>query len=66
MNKKEISKTILLILVAIVLVVVTGFVGDGTDEYGDIVTIEYSCSKLGTYETVPNEVIEECKRRTGP
>jgi hypothetical protein len=38
------------------------FVREGTDD-PDYITIEYQCSKLDTYEQVPNEVIEECNKR---
>ena len=29
----------------------------------DYVVLEYQCSKLDTYEHVPNEVTEECNKR---
>ena len=35
---------------------------EGMDD-PDYVTIEYQCSKLDTYEQVPNEVLEECSKR---
>ena len=38
------------------------FVREGIDD-PDYVVLEYQCSKLGTYEHVPNEVIEECNKR---
>jgi hypothetical protein len=38
------------------------FVREGTDD-PDYVSLEYQCSKLGTYEHVPDEVTEECNKR---
>jgi hypothetical protein len=50
------------IITILVLVGMFWFVREGTDD-PDYITIEYQCSKLDTYEQVPNEVIEECNKR---
>ena len=53
-------KTIIITLLVIVGMI--WFVREGTDD-PDYVVLEYQCSKLGTYEHVPNEVSEECNKR---
>ena len=53
-------KTIIITLLVIVGMV--WFVREGTVDI-DYVVLEYQCSKLGTYEHVPNEVLEECNKR---
>ena len=51
----------------ITLLVIAGliwFVREGTDD-PDYIVLEYQCSKLDTYEQVPDQAYEECnKRRT--
>ena len=55
--------TIKTIIITILVVVgMVWFVREGTDD-PDYVVLEYQCSKLGTYEHVPDEVIEECNNR---
>jgi hypothetical protein len=49
----------------ITLLVIAGmfwFVREGTDD-PDYITLEYQCSKLDTYEQVPNQAYEECNKR---
>ena len=38
------------------------FVREGTDD-PDYVVLEYQCSKLDTYEQVPDQAYEECNKR---
>ena len=38
------------------------WIREGIDD-PDYITLEYQCSKIDTYEQVPNEVIEECNKR---
>ena len=51
-----------IIITILVIVGMIWFVREGTYD-PDYVVLEYQCSKLGTYEEVPNEVIEECNNR---
>ena len=51
-----------IIITILVIVGMIWFVREGTYD-PDYVTLEYQCSKLDTYEHVPNEVIEECNKR---
>ena len=51
-----------IIITILVIVGMFWFVRAGIDD-PDYVVLEYQCSKLGTYEHVPNEVIEECNKR---
>jgi hypothetical protein len=49
----------------ITLLVIAGmfwFVLEGTDD-PDYITLEYQCSKLDTYEQVPDQAYEECNKR---
>jgi hypothetical protein len=49
----------------ITLLVIAGmfwFVREGTDD-PDYITLEYQCSKLDTYEQVPDQAHEECNKR---
>ena len=49
----------------ITLLVIAGmfwFVREGTDD-PDYITLEYQCSKLDTYEQVPDQAYEECNKR---
>jgi hypothetical protein len=50
------------IITLLVIVGMAWFVREGTDD-PDYVVLEYQCSKLDTYEQVPNEVTEECNKR---
>jgi hypothetical protein len=50
------------IITLLVLVGMFWFVREGTDD-PDYITIEYQCSKLDTYEQVPDEVLVECNKR---
>ena len=62
----EVIKSI--IITILVIVGMVWFVREGTDD-PDYVVLEYQCSKLDTYEQVPdqehvpNEVTEECNKR---
>jgi hypothetical protein len=56
----EAIKTI--IITILVVVGMIWFVREGTDD-PDYIVLEYQCSKLDTYEHVPNEVTEECNKR---
>jgi hypothetical protein len=53
-------KSIFVTLVIIALAV--WWLREGTED-PDYVIIEYQCSKLATYEQVPDEVTEECLKR---
>jgi len=49
----------------ITLLVIAGliwFVREGTDD-PDYIVLEYQCSKLDTYEQVPDQAYEECNKR---
>ena len=49
----------------ITLLVMAGliwFVREGTDD-PDYIVLEYQCSKLDTYEQVPDQAYEECNKR---
>jgi hypothetical protein len=49
----------------ITLLVIAGmfwFVLEGTDD-PDYIVLEYQCSKLDTYEQVPDQAYEECNKR---
>jgi hypothetical protein len=50
------------IITILVFVGVFWLVRESTDD-PDYVTLEYQCSKLDTYEQVPDEVTEECNKR---
>ena len=54
------------VLIIVLFLSVLGFwltPEDYEEEDLDIVTVEYRCSLLGTYENVPLEVKEECYSR---
>jgi hypothetical protein len=51
-----------IIVTIIVVVGIVWFVREGTDD-PDYVIIEYQCSKLDTYEQVPDQAYEECNKR---
>ena len=51
-----------IIISILVIVGMVWFVREGTDD-PDYVVLEYQCSKLHSYEEVPNEVTEECTKR---
>jgi hypothetical protein len=50
------------IITMLVVVGMVWLVRESTDD-PDYVTLEYQCSKLDTYEQVPDEVTEECNKR---
>ena len=50
------------IITILVIVGMFWFVREGTND-PDYVSLEYQCSKLGTYEHVPDEVTKECNKR---
>ena len=56
----DILKSIIVTLLVILGIV--WFVREGTDD-PDYVVLEYQCSKLDSYEQVPDEVTEECNKR---
>ena len=51
-----------IIITILVIVGMIWFVREGTVDL-DYVVLEYQCSKLDTYDHVPNEVTEECNKR---
>jgi hypothetical protein len=51
-----------IIVTLVVIASVYWWIREGTED-PDYVIIEYQCSKLDTYEQVPNEVFEECVKR---
>lgn len=53
-------KTIIITLLIIIGII--WFIQEGTDD-PDYIVLEYQCSKLYTYEHVPNEVTAECNKR---
>ena len=61
----KIFKVVIIVLFTIFLFLMWTTVDTDTDEYDDPnkVTIEYECDKLNQYETVPDEVAQECKDR---
>jgi len=50
------------IITMLVIVGMIWFVREGTDD-PDYVVLEYQCSKLDTYEQVPDQAYEECNNR---
>jgi hypothetical protein len=50
------------IITMLLVVGILWLVRESTDD-PDYVVIEYQCSKLDTYEQVPDEVTEECNNR---
>jgi len=51
-----------IIVTLVVIVGIIWFVRESTDD-PDYVIIEYQCSKLDTYEQVPDQAYEECNKR---
>ena len=45
-----------------VFAIIFWWVRESTDD-PDYVTLEYQCSKIDTYNQVPDEVTEECNKR---
>ena len=56
----EIIKSI--VITILVIVGMFWFVREGTDD-PDYIVLEYQCSKLDTYEQVPEQAYEECNKR---
>jgi hypothetical protein len=50
------------VITILIIIGILWLVRESTDD-PDYVVLEYQCSKLGTYEHVPYEVIEECNKR---
>jgi hypothetical protein len=50
------------IITVLVVIGMFWFVRESTDD-PDYIVLEYQCSKLDTYEQVPDEVTEECNKR---
>jgi len=50
------------VITILIIIGILWLVRESTDD-PDYVVLEYQCSKLGTYEHVPNEVNEECNKR---
>ena len=50
------------VITILIIIGILWLVRESTDD-PDYVVLEYQCSKLGTYEHVPNEVTEECNKR---
>ena len=50
------------IITILVIVGMVWFVRESTDD-PDYVVLEYQCSKLDTYEQVPDQAYEECNKR---
>ena len=50
------------IITILVILGMVWFVREGTDD-PDYVILEYQCSKLDTYEQVPDQAYEECNKR---
>jgi hypothetical protein len=50
------------IITILVILGMVWFVREGTDD-PDYVVLEYQCSKLDTYEQVPDQAYEECNKR---
>ena len=50
------------VITILIIIGILWLVRESTDD-PDYVVLEYQCSKLATYEHVPNEVTEECNKR---
>ena len=51
-----------IIITMLVIVGIVWFVREGTYD-PDYILLEYQCSKLDTYEQVPDQAHEECNKR---
>jgi len=51
-----------IIITMLVIVGIVWFVREGTYD-PDYILLEYQCSKLDTYEQVPDQAYEECNKR---
>lgn len=58
-------KNIIILILAIVILIfwTKDESEDSVSNNPDDVTIEYKCSELDEYESIPPEVLEECKNR---
>jgi hypothetical protein len=50
------------VITILIIIGILWLVRESTDD-PDYVILEYQCSKLDTYEHVPNQVTEECNKR---
>lgn len=57
----NVFKNVLIVILSLTLVIF--WLSPEDEEDDDSVTIEYSCSQLDDYESVPYEVREECAKR---